>query len=101
MVKVTDSGFAGDLGLQRSSMLAGSPDRGISQRSVDSVGVVGVDVFAKKWPKWVLVHDDHVIQHLSASAADPSLGDPIAPRAPKGDSQRLDSKILDGLGNSS
>jgi hypothetical protein len=64
---------------------------------VDSVGVVAVDVFAKKLSKMIPVQDDHVIQHLSPRAADPSLGDPILPRTPKGCSLRLDSKILDRL----
>ena len=81
-------------------MLSESPDRRISQLSVDSVGVVVVDVFAKKLSKMVLVQDDHVIQHLSASAADLSLGNPILPRAPKGRPLRLDSKILDRLRDS-
>ena len=97
MMKATNSGVPDDLGLRRRLMLGGSPDRRISQLSMDSVGVVVVDVFAKKLSKVVLVHDDHVIQHLSASAADPSLGDPILPRAPKSRSLRLDSKILDRL----
>jgi hypothetical protein len=91
MMKATHSGLPDDLGLRRRSMLGGSPDRRITKLSVDSVGVVVVDVFAKKLPKMVLVQDDHVIQHLSASAADPSLGDPILPRTPKGCSLRLDS----------
>jgi hypothetical protein len=38
-----------------------------------------------------------VIQQLSASAADPPLGNPILPWTPKGRSLRLDSKILDRL----
>jgi len=46
---------------------------------VDSIGVVVVDVFAKKASKMVLVYDDHVIQNLSPDAADPSLGNPILP----------------------
>jgi hypothetical protein len=41
------------------------------------------------------VHDDHVIQHLSASAADPSFGNPILPWTSKGRSLRLDSNVLD------
>ncbi len=78
-------------------MLGGSPDRRISQLSVDSVSVVVVDVLAEKLSKVVLVQDDHVIQQLSASAADPPLGNPILPWTPKGRSLRLDSKILDQL----
>jgi len=41
---------------------------------VDSVGVVVVDVFAQQAMQVPFVHDDHVIQQLPASAADPSLG---------------------------
>ena len=70
-MKATNSGFPDDLGLRRRSMLGGSPDRRISQPSVDSVGVVVVDVLAKKLPKMVLIQDDHVIEQLPASAADP------------------------------
>ncbi len=65
-----------------------------------SVGVVVVDVFAKKLSKVALVHHDHVIQQLSTSAADPSLGNPILPRTPKGRSLRLDSNTLDRLSDS-
>jgi hypothetical protein len=97
MMKATNSGFSDDLGLRRRSMLGGSPDRRVTKLSVDSVGVVVVDVFAKKFSKVVLVQDDHVIQKLSTSAADPPLGNPILPRAPEGRSLRLDSKILDRL----
>jgi hypothetical protein len=97
MMKATDSRFPANLGLRRRSMLGRAPDRRITKQSVDSVGVVVVDVLAEKLPKVVLVQDDHVIQQLSASAADPSLGNPILPRAPKGRSLRLDSKILDRL----
>ncbi len=97
MMKATHSGLPDDLGLRRRSMLGGSPDRRISQLSVNSVGIVVVDVFAKKLSKMPLVQDDHVIQQLSPSAADPPLGNPILPRTPKGLSLRLDSKILDRL----
>ncbi len=51
----------------------------ISQPSVNSVFVVVVDVFAQQAMQMSFVHDDHVIQHLSASAADPSLGNPVLP----------------------
>jgi hypothetical protein len=37
---------------------------------VDSVGVVVVDIFAEKTLQVLLVHDDHVIQQLVASAAE-------------------------------
>ena len=97
MMKATNSGFPDDLGLRRRSMLGGSPDRRISQLSVNSVVVVVVDVFVKTLSKMPLVQDDHVIQQLSPSAADPPLGNPILPWTPKGRSLRLDSKILDRL----
>jgi hypothetical protein len=66
---------------------------------VDSVFVVVVDVFAQQAMQVPLVHDDHVIQQLPASAADPSLGDSILPWTPKGRSARLDSDIPDLLGD--
>ncbi len=47
----------------------------------------------------LLVQDDHVIQQLPAGAADPSFGDSVLPWTPKGRSPRLDSKILDRLGD--
>jgi len=64
---------------------------------VDSVGVVIIDIFAQQAMQVPFVHDDHVIQHLSASAADPSLGNPVLPGASKGRPVRLDSNILDRL----
>jgi hypothetical protein len=64
---------------------------------VDSVGVVVVDVFVEEAVEVLLVHDDHVIQHLSASAADPSLGNAIVSWTPKGRSLRFNCNILDRL----
>jgi hypothetical protein len=67
---------------------------------VNSVFVVVVNVFAQQAMQMSFVHDDHVIQHLSASAADPSFGNPILPWTPKGRSLRLYSNLLDRLGDS-
>jgi hypothetical protein len=64
---------------------------------MDSVFVVVVDVFAQQVMQVPLVHDDHVIEKLPASASDPSLRNPILPWTPKGRSARLDSNILDRL----
>jgi hypothetical protein len=66
---------------------------------VDSVGVVVVDVFAKQTMKVPLIQDDHVIEKLPTSAAYPSFSNPILPWASKGRSLRLDSDILDRLGD--
>jgi len=97
MMKATDAGQSNNLGLRRRSVLGGPPDRRISQASVDSVFVVVIDVFAQQAMQVPLIQDDHVIQHLSTSAADPSLGDPILPWTSKGRPARLDSDILDRL----
>jgi len=64
---------------------------------VDSVGVVVGDVFAEKTLQVLFIQDDHVVKKLPAGAANPSLGDPILPRASKSRSPRLDSNILDRL----
>jgi len=47
----------------------------------------------------VLVQDDHVIELFSACISDPSLGDPILPRASKGRPPRFDSNVLDRIGD--
>jgi hypothetical protein len=92
-----DSGQSNDLDLVRWSVLS-SPTHGrISQASVDSVFVVVVDVFAQQVMQVPLVHDDHVIEKLPASASDPSLGNPILPWTPKGRSLRFYSNVLDRL----
>jgi len=44
-----------------------------------------------------LIQDDHMIEKLTASASDPSFGNPVLPWTPKGRSTRLDSDILDRL----
>ena len=44
---------------------------------MDPLPVVVVDVFAQQAMQVPFVHDDHVIQHLPASASDPSFGNPI------------------------
>ena len=36
-------------------------------------------IFAQQAMQMSFVHDDHVIQHLSSGAADPSFGNPILP----------------------
>ena len=70
-------------------MLGGSPNRGIPKLSVDSILVVVVDVFAEQAMQVPLAHDDHVIQQLPTSAADPSLGNPVLPWTSKGRSFSL------------
>ncbi len=45
----------------------------------------------------LLVQDDHVIQQLPSSAADPSLGNSVLPRASKGRPARLASDMSDRL----
>ncbi len=69
--------------------------RRIPQLSVDSVGIVVIDVFSKKTPQVLFIEYDYVIEQFSADAADPSFCDPILPRASKGRSQRLDSDLVD------
>ena len=62
MVEAADSRQSNDSGLWRWVVLGGSDHRGILQLSVDSVGVVVIDVFAEKASKVVFVQGDHVIQ---------------------------------------
>ncbi len=96
-MKATDAGQPDNLGLWRRAGLGGSPNRGIPKLSVDSIFVVVVDVFAQQAMQMLFVHDDHVIQYLSAGAADPSLGNSVLPWTSKGRSARLDSDIVDRL----
>jgi hypothetical protein len=42
-----------------------------------------------------LMQNDHVIQQFPASTSDPTLGDPILPRASECRPQRLDSDLID------
>ncbi len=51
--------------------------RRIPQLSVDSVGIVVIDVFSKKTPQVLFIEYDYVIEQFSADAADPSFCDPI------------------------
>ncbi len=62
---------------------------------MDSVGVVVLDVFAEKALKVLLIQNDHVVEKLPASAADPSFRNPVLPGASKGRPPRLDSNMLD------
>jgi len=48
MMKAANAGKPNNLGLRRRAVLGGSPDRGISKPSVNSVFVVVVDVFAQQ-----------------------------------------------------
>jgi len=100
MVKAADSGKPDNLGVRRWSIFSRPTCWRVSQTSVNSVGVVVVDIFAQQTMQVPFVHYDHVIQHLSANTADPSFGNPILPWTPKGRSSRLDSNILDRLGDS-
>jgi len=61
MMKAADAGFADNLSLRGRAVLGGSSDRGITELSVDSFGVVVVDVFAQQTMQVSFVHDDHVI----------------------------------------
>jgi hypothetical protein len=81
MMEATDSRQSNDSGLRRWLMLGGPAHWRILQLGVDSVGVVVVDVFAEKVSKVILILDDHVVEKFSSCTPDPSLGDPILPRA--------------------
>jgi hypothetical protein len=61
MMKPTNAGQSYNLGIRRRAGLGGSPDREIPKPSVDSVGVVVVDVFAEKTLKVFLVQDNHMV----------------------------------------
>ncbi len=96
-METTNAGQPDNLGFRRRAGLAWPTHGRISQASVDSVGVVVVDVITQQAMQVPLIQDDHVIEKFPASTADPSLGDPILPWAPKGRSLRLDSYVLDRL----
>jgi len=59
MMQASDSGQSNDLGLPRRSVLGGSRNRGITKLSVDSVGVVVVDIVAKQAMQVTFVHIEH------------------------------------------
>jgi hypothetical protein len=46
---------------------------------MDSFRVVAVDVFAKQACEMFFIHDDHVIEKLSANAADEAFGCAVLP----------------------
>ena len=94
-----DSGQSNDSGLRRWSALGGSAPRRILQLGVDSISVVVVDVFVEKTLQVFLIHHDHMIEELATGSAGPSLGNPILPWTSKGRSLRLDSNLLDRLGD--
>ena len=79
MMKAANAGQSNNLGLRRRAVLGRSPDRRIPKLSVDSIFVVIVDIFVQQAMQVPLIQDDHVIQHLSASAADPSFGSTVLP----------------------
>ena len=76
-------------------MFGWSAHRRIPQLSVDSIGVVIVDVLSEKALQVFLIHHDHMIEKLATGSADPSFGDPILPGASKGRPSRLDSNVSD------
>ena len=82
VVEATYSGRSNELGVGRWPVLRRPTEWRISQSSVDSVFVVVLDVFAEETMEVILVQDDYVIQQLSTSAADPSLGNLILPWTP-------------------
>ncbi len=62
MMETTNAGQPDNLGFRRRAGLAWPTHGRISQASVDSVGVVVVDVFAEEVSKVVLIQDDHVVE---------------------------------------
>jgi hypothetical protein len=62
----------------------------IPQLSVDSIGVVIVDVPSEKALQVFLIHHDHMIEKLATDSADPSFGDPILPWGSGGRSGRYE-----------
>ena len=70
MMKAANAGQPDNLGLRRRGVLGGSPDREMPKPSVDSVGVVVIDVFAQQAMQMPFVHDDHMIEKLPADASD-------------------------------
>ena len=69
------------------------------QRSMDSFRVVVVDVFAKQASEVFFVQDDHVIEKLSANAADETFGCAVLPGASERRPLWRDLEVLDRLGD--
>ncbi len=63
----------------------------------EGLGVVLGDKVAEQAPQLLLVEHHHVIQQLSAGAAQPSSRDSVLPRASARRPLRLDAKVLDGF----
>ncbi len=97
MMKATDLGNADDSRLRQRPALNGPAIGRISKLRMDSVGVVVVDVLLEEASKVVLVQNDQVIEQLSPGAPNPSLSDPVLPRAPECSSPRLDPELSDCL----
>jgi hypothetical protein len=83
MVETADARQPDDLGAARSTRFGFAACGCVADRSVDSIGVVAVDVLAKQPSQMARTQNDDMVEKLPANAAHETLGRPILPRAPK------------------
>ena len=78
---------------------ARSTCRRIMDRGVDALGVVVLDVFAQQASQVVFAEHDHVVEKLSANAADEPLCRAVLPSALERGSPGMDSESPDRAGD--
>ena len=68
--------------------------RSLCQSEMRSVVVVVMNVLAHQTFQMALIENNHMIEQIPATVADPTLRNVILPRAPEAGSLRLDVKAL-------
>ncbi len=81
MVKSSHAREADDPGAIGGPRVTGSPGWRVSERGVDALGVVVLDVFPKQASQVVLGDHDDVIEQFPPDAADEALRRPVLPWA--------------------
>jgi hypothetical protein len=71
----------------------------LAQRKMRPVAVVVVDVFRHQSLQMPFVKNDHVIEKISATAANPTLCNTVLSRTPKARSLELDTEALHCVGH--
>ena len=94
MVETSDAWRADNSRARRGPEFHGSTDRCISNRGMDSLRGVVIDVFAEQPSQVVFVQDDYVTQQLSANASDDSLSGSVLPWASEGRPLRIYPETL-------
>ena len=95
VVETPDARKTDDSRTRRGPGFHGSTDRCISNRGMDSLRVVVIDVFAEQPSQVVFVQDDYVIEQLSANASDDSLSGSVLPWASEAPSASDRPETLD------